>query len=68
MSRRAPNSMQPMGASRLGQPAGVLASRLEGISEVLPAIGNEPGRILLPVVSADLLRAQDMVLFLAFVA
>jgi hypothetical protein len=48
------------------RPAGVLASRLEGISGALPAIGNEPGQILLPVVSAVLVRAQDMVLFLAF--
>jgi aconitase A len=48
------------------RPAGVLASRLGGISVALPVIGSEPSQILLPVVSAVLVRAQDMVLFLAF--
>ena len=48
------------------RPAGVLASGLEGISGALPAIGNEPGQILLPIVSAVLVGAQDMVLLLAF--
>ena len=34
----------------------------------VPAIGNEPGRGTLPVVSAVLARAQDIALFLAFLA
>jgi hypothetical protein len=38
----------------------------EGISGAVPAIGNEPGRGTLPVASVVLGRAQDMVLFLAF--
>ena len=37
-----------------------------GISGALPAIGNEPRQILLPVVPTVLVRTQDMVLFLAF--
>lgn len=40
----------------------------KGISEAVPAIGNEPGRGILPVASADFLRAQDIALFSAFPA
>jgi hypothetical protein len=40
----------------------------KGISGAVPAIGNEPGRGTLPVASAILARAQDIALFLAFLA
>src|ERR1035441_2151208 len=40
----------------------------KGILRAVPAIGNEPGRATLPVVSAVLVRAQDIALFLAFPA
>jgi hypothetical protein len=40
----------------------------KGISGVVPGIGTEPGRATLPVASAALGRAPDIVLFLAFVA
>jgi hypothetical protein len=40
----------------------------KGISGAVPAIGNEQGRGTLPVASVVLGRAQDMVLFLAFLA
>jgi hypothetical protein len=40
----------------------------KGISGAASAIGNEPGRSTLPVASIVLGRAQDMVLFLAFLA
>ena len=46
--------------------ANLVAGR--GISGAVPAIGNEPGRATLPVASAVLGQAQDMVLFLAFLA
>jgi hypothetical protein len=40
----------------------------KGVSRAVPAIGNEPSRATLPVVSAVLARAQDIALFLAFLA
>ena len=40
----------------------------KAISGAVPAIGNEPGRATLPVVSAVLARPQDIALFLAFLA
>jgi hypothetical protein len=40
----------------------------KAISGAVPAIGNEPGRSTLPVVSAVLARAQDIAFFLAFLA
>jgi len=40
----------------------------KAISGAVPAIGNEPGRATLPVASAVLARAQDIALFLAFLA
>ena len=57
------SSAQPPG------PAGVLAYRRgKELSGAVPAIENESGRTTLPVGSAVLGRAQDMVLFLAFLA
>ena len=40
----------------------------KGLSGAIPAIGNEPGRGTLPVVSAVIVRAPDIALFLAFLA
>ena len=40
----------------------------EEFGEAVPAIGNEPGRGTQPVGSAVLARAQDIALFLAFLA
>jgi len=43
-------------------------SARKGISVAVPAIGNEPGRTTLPVASAVPAGAQDIALFLAFLA
>ena len=49
------------------RPAGVVACRLgKGIWVAVPAIGNEPGRNILPVGSARLVEAPHIALFLAF--
>ncbi len=40
----------------------------DGVSGAVPAIGNEPGRGTLPVVSAILARAPDIALSFAFLA
>jgi hypothetical protein len=47
---------------------GSLLSAGKGITGAIPPIGNEPGRSTLPVASAVHARAQDIALFLAFLA
>jgi len=49
-----------------GRGSGVSAEK--GISGAVPAIGNEPGRSILPIVSAAPVRAPGIVLFLTFLA
>jgi len=52
----------------LGPAGGSRVSAGKGISGAVPAIGNEPGRGILPVASAALGRALDIALFWEFLA
>src|SRR5271169_2988948 len=62
LSRGGSPAQDPQGLSGFSPVGG------EGIPRAVPAIGNEPGRSTLPVASAVLARAQDIALFLAFLA
>jgi hypothetical protein len=65
-----PRTLEPARA-RAAETLKLEGSRLsagKGFSGAVLAIGNEPSRGILPVVSAVLERTQDIALFLAFLA